>query len=49
MVWILIKAQSDIATGALTFAKKPLNTENCDYNFSDVLNNSTMPFDDSDR
>lgn len=41
MIWVLGNAQSDIATGTLTFTKKPLTTDMCEYNFSVPLRNST--------
>lgn len=42
MSWILYKAQSDIASGSLTFPKKPVYTDTCKYNFElDSLSNQT--------
>lgn len=47
MIWILVNAQSDMASGAFTFPRKPLNTDNCTYNFtrSDVFNSTLQSYD----
>ncbi|XP_037052032.1 sodium-coupled monocarboxylate transporter 1-like isoform X1 [Bradysia coprophila] len=42
MSWLLYKAQSDLASGDLTFPKKPVYTNNCSYSFaSDACSNQT--------
>lgn len=33
MVYICVRAQSDIASGILVFQTKPLVTDGCDYDF----------------
>lgn len=33
MVWICVRAQSDIASGILIFPTKPLITDGCEYDF----------------
>ncbi|KAJ6638131.1 Sodium-coupled monocarboxylate transporter 1 [Pseudolycoriella hygida] len=46
MIWIVANAQSDIASGILTFQIKPVDTDNCEYNFSDVrISNTTIIHD----
>lgn len=34
LVWVVIRAQADIATGVLTFETKETSVEGCAYNFS---------------
>ncbi len=43
MVWILVYAQHDVATGDLKFSVKPSSTEECHYAFTAVAINSTLP------
>ncbi|XP_037052036.1 sodium-coupled monocarboxylate transporter 1-like isoform X2 [Bradysia coprophila] len=49
MIWVLANAQSDIATGELTFTKKPLTTDECEYDFTNMLANSTTSSNDTNR
>lgn len=49
MIWVLANAQIDIATGALTFARKPLTTDNCEYNFTAPQTNATEFNNENDR
>lgn len=44
MVWILVYAQHDIATGDLKFAVKQSNTEECNYAFTEETINSTLQY-----
>lgn len=36
MIWLIINAQHDIATGDLRFASKSLTADECNYTFPNV-------------
>ncbi|KAF5304402.1 hypothetical protein FQA39_LY19005 [Lamprigera yunnana] len=44
MLWLCVRAQSEIAAGALLFLEKPFNTDGCDYHFTPkaVVTNFTL-------
>lgn len=42
MSYICVKAQLAIATGELTFEKKPLSTSNCPYEYSPAATNTSI-------
>lgn len=46
MCWILFKAQTDIVSGNLTFAKKPVYTDTCEYSFE--FTNQTQPINEDE-